>query len=114
MARQNLGSAPSRPIDYVDVGWVTSTYPSYSHRLSSGTNRTLGTPTLATGNFNPQMDIYEINATADITVSFSDDVLLTNGVVSTYRIPSGKTGFFGFRYSPHVGEWFLLSATVQV
>jgi hypothetical protein len=60
------------------------------------------------------MVVAEVHATADIVVSVPDGVLLCAAVQPNAYLHSGKTGFFGFRYSATAGAWFLLSSTTQV
>jgi hypothetical protein len=43
-----------------------------------------------------------------------EDTVLTIGPQFVTALPTGKTGFFGFRYSATSGVWFLLSSTAQV
>lgn len=111
MARQNLGTAPSRPNDYVDVTWVQQNYPSLRSYTSSGVNLAIELPE---DPVDGTMFISEINARADIIVSLPDGVLLTTGTIPTFPLFFGKTGFFGFRYSAHADAWFLLSTTAQI
>lgn len=111
MARQNLGARPSRPNDYVDVEWVTSTYPSLASYVSSGVDIVISLPEDPVDH---TMLIVEVEARANITVSLPENVLLTIGTQPVAAIYSGKTGFFGLRYSANAGAWFLLSTTAQV
>jgi hypothetical protein len=60
------------------------------------------------------MYLLEVAATATIVVTVPGSVTLTVGVARTMTVYTGKTAFFGFRYSTTAGAWFLLSATVQV
>jgi hypothetical protein len=92
----------------VDVEWVRATYPSYSTTLTRGTNFTI---TLPADPVNHQMQLVEVLATAPIQVTSPG--LLTYGAARVTLIPSGKTAFFGFRYSTQATNWFLLSTAVQ-
>jgi hypothetical protein len=63
---------------------------------------------------NHQMQLFEVYANGtDVVVTIPSNVLLTLSTAPAVTIPSGKTGFFGFRYSTNAGAWFLLSAGVQ-
>lgn len=111
MARQDLGSAPSRPTDLTTVLWVTETYPSTSATISSTNSFTI---TLPSEPIDHSMYLVEVHAQAEIVVSVPNTVLLTTGTQPTVPLFAGKVGFFGFRFSSIAGSWYLLSATAQV
>ena len=111
MALQNLGGAPSRQTDLVDVGWIMSTFPSYSTYISTDVDYAITLP------MNPadhQMQLYEIYAGANITVTLPGGVIRTEGPIDTIHVPATKTAFLGLRYSSHKPGWFLLSSTLQL
>ncbi len=111
MTRQDLGLTPDEPASVVTLGFLRAIYPSYSTFLSVGANYTVVLPP---DPVNYQMELFEVYATADVSVTFPNDVLLTGLGQNSYEILTGLTGFFGFRYSMAAGTWFLLSATVQI
>lgn len=84
------------------------TFPSYSATVSSSDNLTVALPGSPVDH---TMYLVEVNAQATLTVTIPSEVNLTQGVAPTTLLYSGKTGFFGFRYSATAGKWFLLSAT---
>lgn len=112
MAFQNLGEAPSRPTDVVDISWVTASYPSYSTYILTHVNYVIVLPDDPVDH---QMQLYEIHAGGanPVTITVPSSVLLTKGLVTVSVLPNGKTAFYGFRYSAHVGSWFLLSSAEQ-
>lgn len=60
------------------------------------------------------MQLYEVYAHgASIVVTVPGTVKLTVSTAPMVTVPSGKTAFFGFRYSTNASAWFLLSAGVQ-
>jgi hypothetical protein len=111
LARQNLGAPPSRSTDYVDLSWVYSNLPSYSAVTSQAVDYTVVLPPTPVDH---TMYLLEVAAQADLTVSVPNNVVLTTGTAATVPLFTGKTGFFGFRYSQTANAWFLLSATAQV
>jgi hypothetical protein len=111
VATQDLGPDPSRPNDVVDVAWVSGQYPFFSMTLTSSINVVLSLPSDPADH---TMVLFEVIATGDITVMCPEDTVLTIGPQFVTALPTGKTGFFGFRYSATSGVWFLLSSTAQV
>jgi hypothetical protein len=112
LAKQNLGPPPSRPQDYVDVAWVTSTYPSYSATISVDADYEIALPGAPVDH---TMFLLEVNSpNLVVVVSVPAETRLTAGTATTTTLFPGKTGFFGFRYSATAGAWFLLSATSQI
>jgi hypothetical protein len=112
VATQNLGPAPTRPTDVVDLGDLTTMYPSLSSTVVTHVNITAPLPPSP---IDHTMFFLEVAApTVQITVTVPVDTLLTTGVQPVTVVPPGKTGFFGFRYSATAGAWFLLSSTTQV
>lgn len=108
---QNLGPAPSRPHDVVDIAWVTVTYPSFSAYVTTATDLVIEFPDSPVDH---TMLLVEVFAQVQVTVSVPDDTVLTVGTQPHMVVAATKTGFLGFRYSAHAGAWFLLSATTQV
>lgn len=78
--------------------------------VTSGTNLTL---TMPGSPVNGQMTLFEIRATAAITVTVAAGTKLTGSLTSTLAIGSGKSGFMGFRYSTAANAWYLLSAVSE-
>lgn len=111
MTRQDFGAPPSRPKDVTTVDWVMETFPSYSATITATSSLTIQLPPSPTDH---TMYLVEINAQADLTVSIPSHVLFTAGTSPSTLLYSGKTGFFGFRYSATAGSWFLLSASSQL
>jgi hypothetical protein len=111
VTRQDLGAAPSGPYDVTTVSWVTDTYPSTGLSVSTGENYTAVLPSHP---IDHSMFLLEVVATANIVVSVPDTVLLTEGVAPYQTVFTGKSAFFGFRYSATQDSWFLLSNTLQV
>jgi len=95
----------------VDIDWVTSQYPSFSTTITSAVDFQLSFPSDPVDH---TMLLVEVVATGDIDVDCPDGTVLTIGPQFQMSLPSGKTGFFGFRYSATSGIWFLLSSTAQV
>jgi hypothetical protein len=111
LARQNLGARPSRPNDVVDIEWAQSTYPSYSSFVSATADFTL---TLLSDPINHTMLLCEMYANgADVVVTVPGTVKFTVSTAPVVTVPSGKTAFFGLRYSTNASAWFLLSSAVQ-
>lgn len=108
---QNLGPRPTRPTDMVDIEWVLSTYPSLSTYVDATSDFTLTFPDDPEPN---TMLLVEVFAQNELVVTVPVGTVLTVGTLSANVVMAHKTSFFGFRYSPNAGAWFLLSATTQV
>jgi hypothetical protein len=110
---QNLGPAPTRPHDVVDIAWVTATYPSFSAYVAATADFVVEYPDSPVDH---TMLLVEVLAPSGhpVTVGVPDGTLLTVGTQPSTVVPAARTGFLGFRYSAHVGAWFLLSSTTQV
>lgn len=108
---QNLGPRPTRPNDIVDVEWVLDTYPSLSAYVDAASDFTISFPTSPSPD---TMLFVEVFAQNQLTVHVPVGTVLTVGTQSATVVFAHKTAFFGFRYSPNAGAWFLLSATTQV
>lgn len=63
------------------------------------------------GALNGQMLMFEISATGTTTVTINAAIALTTGMSSPFSIASGKSGFFGFRYSLSRSAWVLIAQT---
>lgn len=112
MATQNLGPAPTRPTDIVDLGDLQTLYPSLSSTVVSDVDIDVEFPA---DPIDHTMFFLEVAApSAQITVTVPVGTLMTTGVQPVTVVPFGKTGFLGFRYSATAGAWFLLSTTTQV
>lgn len=117
MARKQLGPTATAPTDTVDVAWVqnyvttfaTANLPSYSTYVSSNVDYVLALPVSPVDH---QMQLFEINATANINVSIPAAVQRMFGASPSVALSSGQTGFLGLRYSAHAQAWFLLSSAV--
>jgi hypothetical protein len=95
----------------VDVEWVLSTYPSLSAYVSATSDFTISFPSLPAPD---TMLLVEVFAQNQVIVHTPVGTVLTVGTQSATVVPAHKTAFFGFRYSPTAGAWFLLSSTTQV
>jgi hypothetical protein len=95
----------------VDIEWVEEFFPSLSSYTTSSINLTIALPSIPVDHM---MFIAEVEARAPIVVSIPSGVLLTTGTQPATPLATGKTGFWGFRYSANAGAWFLLSSTAQV
>lgn len=90
---------------------MTANYPSFSAVVTSDIDVVL---TLPSDPVDHTMLLVEVIATGDIDVFCPEGTALTIGPQFQTSLPSGKTGFFGFRYSAASEVWFLLSSTAQV
>lgn len=78
--------------------------------VTYGSNTTL---TMPSSPVNGQMTLFEIRATAAITVTAAAGTKLTGTLTNTLAIGSGKSGFMGFRYSTAASAWYLLSSVAE-
>lgn len=111
MTRKDLGPTPVGVKDGATLGWVRTTYPSYSNYVASPQDLNLVLPA------NPaehQMELFEVKASGNqILVFMPSQARLTLGSSRGVTVQANKTAFFGFRYSSHAQAWFLLSATFE-
>jgi hypothetical protein len=113
MTREDYGTPPSTPYEVVTLSALYANLPSYSQTITTGTSFTIST--LPASPVDHTMYLLEVNATATIQVTIPGTVIATIGVpVGSTTVFSGKTGFFGFRYSATKPGWFLLSSTSQL
>lgn len=111
LARKDLGPTPVGVTDEVTLGWVRNTYPSFSNYISTGEDLYLVLPEDPVEH---QMELFEVYAAGSrIHVFIPDYVKATYGTHLGSTVESGKTAFFGLRWSSHAQAWFLLSATFQ-
>lgn len=110
MTRKDFGTPPTTPYEVVTLGVLNQTLPSYSLTVETAENYTIVLPSDPVDH---TMFIVEVDAQARILVTVPDTVVLTEGLAYITLLPSGASGFFGFRYSATVDKWFLLSATNQ-
>lgn len=103
-------AGPQESGDAVNRAYLDSTYPSYSHYLSSAVDLTLPLPADPVEH---QMEVFEVHATARILVSVPTTVRLTPGNYRTTTVEAARTGFYGLRWSSHAGAWFLLSTAIE-
>lgn len=112
MTREDYGTTPSTPYEVVTLSALYANLPSYSQTVVTSENYTIVLPSSPVDH---TMYLLEVDATAAITVTIPDTVLATIGVpVGSTAVFSGKTAFFGFRYSASRDSWFLLSSTSQL